>query len=110
MRQRSHDEELNTNLQQVDVLVSRLTQSVVKCRQQCEEQRVACSRWTYLLTESLSLQLFTVQQVLRRPELGGQEVILHLAGLQRCLQAAACHSLLLTLLPALQNAVNESCD
>ena len=71
---------------------------------------MACSRGTYLLTESLSLQLFTVQQVLRRPELGGQEVILHLAGLQGCLQAAARHSLLLTLLPALHNALSESCD
>ena len=105
MRQRSHDEELKTSLQQMDILVTRLTHSIVECRQQCEEQRVTCSRWTYLLTESLSLHLFTVQQVLRRPELGGQHVILHLAGLQRCLQAAACHSLLLTLLPALHNAL-----
>ena len=71
LRQRSHDEELNTSLQQVDIRVTRLTQSIVECRQQCEEQRVTC-RWTYLLTESLSLHLFTVQQVLRRPELGGQ--------------------------------------
>ena len=65
MRQQAHDEELNTNLQQVVVLpvVTRLTRSIAKCRQQCEEQRVACSRWTYLLTESLSLQLFTMQQV-----------------------------------------------
>lgn len=55
-----------------------------------------------LLTESLRLQLLTLQQVLSSSELGGHEAVLGLPGLQGCFQTAACHFLLLTLLPVCQ--------
>ena len=55
-----------------------------------------------LMTKSLRLQLLTLQQVLSSSELGRHEAILGLPGLQGCFQTAACHVLLLTLLPVFQ--------
>ena len=55
-----------------------------------------------LLTKSLRLQLLTLQQMLGCSELGGHEAVLGLLCLQGCFQAAACHFLLLALLPVFQ--------
>ena len=57
---------------------------------------------TDLLAKGVRFQLLTLQQVLSSPELRRHEFILHLGGLQRRVQTAAGHLLLLTLLPAFQ--------